>query len=43
MSATGPRGLAASVKAALVTLALWGLIPARFASWLIQRGGLRDA
>lgn len=43
MSATRPRGLAASVKAVLVTLALWGFIPSRLASWLIQRGGLRDA
>lgn len=43
MNATGPRSKAAAIKAALVTLALWGLIPTRFASWLIQCGGLRDA
>jgi hypothetical protein len=32
-----------SLKAAIVRLAVWGLIPARFASWLIQCGGLNDA
>jgi len=31
------------IKAAIVRLALWGVIPARFATWLIQRGGLKDA
>lgn len=31
------------VKAAIVFLALWGLIPAALASWLIQRGKMRDA
>jgi hypothetical protein len=43
VSATGPHRVAAAIKAAIVTLALWGLIPARLAAWLIQRGGLRDA
>ena len=28
-------------KAVIVWLAVWGLIPAGFATWLIQRGGLR--
>ncbi len=32
-----------SLKAAIVRLAVWGLIPAGFASWLIQCGGLNDA
>ncbi len=30
-------------KAAIVFLALWGFIPAALATWLIQRGGMRDA
>lgn len=30
-----------AIKAAIVTLAVWGVIPARLASWLIQRGGLK--
>lgn len=29
------------IKAAIVRLALWGLLPVRLAEWLIQRGGLR--
>lgn len=29
-------------KALIVRLALWGLIPAALATWLIQRGGLKD-
>jgi hypothetical protein len=28
-------------KAVIVRLALWGLIPAGLAFWLIQRGGMR--
>jgi len=35
-------GLASRIKAVVVTLALWGLLPAKVASWLIQQGGLRD-
>lgn len=31
------------LKAAIVRLALWGLISVGFATWLIQRGGLGDA
>lgn len=30
------------LKALIVRLALWGLIPAGLASWLIQRGGMRN-
>jgi hypothetical protein len=30
-------------KAAIVRLALWGVLPSRLADWLIRRGGLRDA
>ena len=33
----------AHIKLAIVRLAVWGLIPADFATWLIQRGGLSDA
>lgn len=33
----------AKVKNIIVQCALWGLIPASFATWLIQRGGLKDA
>jgi len=35
-------GLAAHIKAAIVTLALWELLPVTVADWLIHRGGLRD-
>lgn len=35
-------GLAASIKSAIVTLALWGVLPMAVADWLIQRGGLRN-
>lgn len=31
------------LKAAIVTLALWGLLPVGLATWLIQHGGLNDA
>lgn len=31
------------LKAATINLAIWGLIPTAVATWLIQRGGLRDA
>ena len=30
-------------KAVIAWLAVWGLIPAGFASWLLQRGGMRHA
>lgn len=29
------------IKAAIVRLALWGVLPVAVAEWLIQRGGLR--
>jgi len=29
------------IKAAIVRLALWGLLPVNLAEWLIQLGGLR--
>ena len=29
------------IKAAIVRLALWGLLPVKLAEWLIQHGGLR--
>lgn len=29
------------IKAAIVRLALWGVLPFKLAEWLIQRGGLR--
>lgn len=31
------------VKSLIVRLVLWGLLPAGLGSWLIQRGGLKDA
>jgi hypothetical protein len=31
------------IKAAIVALACWGLLPISIANWIIQRGGLRDA
>jgi hypothetical protein len=39
------RGAAmkAQFKKMIVRLAVWGLIPAGLATWLIQRGGLIDA
>jgi len=35
-------GLAARIKAVIVTLALWGLLPVAVADRLTHRGGLRD-
>ena len=35
-------GLASRLKAAIVNLALWGLLPMAVAEWIIHRGGLRD-
>ncbi len=31
------------LKKVIVVLAVWGLIPAGFATWLIHRGGLTHA
>ncbi len=33
----------ASVKSAIARLAVWGLLPAGFAQWLIKALGLRGA
>ena len=38
-----PTPIHSGIKAAIVRLAVWGLIPTSFATWLIQRGGLKDA
>lgn len=35
-------GFASRIKASIVTLALWGMIPITVADWLIQHGGLRN-
>ena len=35
-------GLAARIKAVIVTLALWGLFPVTVADWLIHRGEPHD-
>jgi len=39
---TNFTGLAAHIKAVIVTLALWGLLPVAVADWLINLGGLRN-
>lgn len=39
----GDGAMKALIKLLIVRLAVWGLIPADFATWLIQRGGLNDA
>lgn len=38
-----PTPFESGIKATIVRLALWGAIPAGLATWLIQRGGLKDA
>ena len=38
---TNHTPLRSRIKAIIINLALWGLIPAALATWLIQRGGLR--
>jgi len=35
-------GLARRIKATIVTLTLWGLLPVTMADWVIHWGGLRD-
>ena len=35
-------GLAARIKVAIVTLAVWGLIPITVADWIIHRGEPHD-
>lgn len=42
-SSCNPTPIHSRIKAAIVRLAVWGLVPAGFAAWLIQRGGLKDA
>lgn len=42
-SRTNVSRVQSRIKAAIVWLAVWGLIPAAIAAWLIQRGGLGDA
>lgn len=38
-----PTPIHSGIKAAIVRLAVWGVIPSGFATWLIQRGGMKDA
>jgi len=35
-------GLASHIKAAIVTLALWGVLPVAVADWIIHRGEPHD-
>jgi len=35
--------IASRIKATVVTLALWGILPIRLADWIINQGGLHDA
>ena len=37
------NGFRRRAKRLIIALALWGVLPADFASWLIQRGGMRHA
>jgi hypothetical protein len=41
-SNSNSTGLTARIKAAIVTLALWGLLPVAVADWLIHLGGQHD-
>lgn len=41
-SNSNSTGLVARIKAAIITLALWGLLPVAVADWLIHLGGQRD-
>jgi len=38
-----PTAIQSRIKTVIVRLAVWGVIPAGLATWLIQRGGLKDA
>lgn len=40
---THNKPIQSRIKAAVITLACWGLIPISIANWIIKRGGLRDA
>lgn len=37
------KTIRARIKAFIISLACWGLMPVKLADWVIQRGGLRDA
>jgi hypothetical protein len=41
-SNSNSTSLVARIKAVIVTLALWGLLPVTVADWFINLGGLRD-
>ncbi len=41
-STSNSTGLAARIKAVIVILALWGLLPVTVADWIIKLGGWRD-
>ncbi len=41
-STCNSTGIASRIKAVIVTMALWGLIPVGMADWIIDQGGLRD-
>lgn len=41
-AALAPK-IRAHLKAAVVRLAVWGLLSTAAADWIIKRGGLRDA
>ena len=38
-----PTAIRSSIKTVIVRLAVWGLIPAGLATWVIRRGGLKNA
>jgi hypothetical protein len=35
--------LRSGIKSLIVRLAVWGVVPANWATWLIRHGGLKDA
>ena len=39
---TNFTGIAGGIKAVIVTLAVWGLVPVAVAEWLINLGGWRN-
>ena len=38
-----PTPTSSAIKAAILRCAVWGVIPANLAPWLIERAGLKDA
>lgn len=42
-SKLNPTEVYSVIKAAIVRCAVWGVIPANVATWLIQRAGFKDA